>query len=205
MQHQVYTVEQASRVPLDTEMLYVKTLLQLAYIATLKSAGGIHLAATRPAGGTDLLSKESVAKLERKKQQQELTLKITQSWTPDMAEYQVGVTTCQNVSSVSLAIGGRYNCLWCASQSSDNFMKHCQRRHAYTRLSVACVADRHYKTYRKLGLVQSTVTFCLTPSLMCCASLRPFPSLHLSQSSGVWLRVALFVLVPSCVHTCKPT
>lgn len=108
VEHQVYTVEQASRVPLDTEMLYVKTLLQLAYIATLKSAGGIHLAATRPVGGTDPLSKESIAKLERKKQQQELTLKITHSWTPDMVEYQVGITSRQIVPSVSLAASALY-------------------------------------------------------------------------------------------------
>lgn len=85
----VFTVEEASRVPHDTEMLYVKVLAQLAYIHNCKLAGGIHLAALHPKAKADLCSKENIAKLEKTQRQHEKKLRITEAWTSDMAVYQV--------------------------------------------------------------------------------------------------------------------
>lgn len=87
--NKVYTLEQTTTAPLSKEMQYVKTLQELSFVHTLKSAGGIHLAALHPSVAADLLSKEHVAKLEKKIDQLEQKLRIIQTWTPEMDIYKV--------------------------------------------------------------------------------------------------------------------
>lgn len=102
-QGKIFTVEEASRAPLDTEMLYVKTLAQLAYIHNIKLAGGIHLGFLNPAAKADLCSKENIAKLVKKQHQLEKKMCLTQPWTSDMLVYKVLLPTLPISHQINVA------------------------------------------------------------------------------------------------------